>query len=162
MLKQLCYIQAPSGNEEPMKEFILDYVEQHKHEWKVQPQIVYGEEFQDTLMLVFGEPRTAMFAHMDNIGFMTKYGTELVKVGGPVAKHNYVLVGEDEKGKFEYVIKLIQELHKSGRPILVGTVSVDKSEYLSKKLGEAGVKHNVLNAKQHEKEAEVVGAAGQK
>jgi preprotein translocase subunit SecA len=44
----------------------------------------------------------------------------------------------------------------------VGTVSVDKSEYLSKRLQQAGVQHNVLNAKQHEKEAEVVAAAGQK
>ena len=72
------------------------------------------------------------------------------------------LLFKNEKGKFEYVIELIKEFHETGRPILVGTVSVDKSEYLSKKLSEAGVRHNVLNAKQHEKEAEVVGAAGQK
>ncbi len=72
------------------------------------------------------------------------------------------LLFKNEKWKFEYVLKLIEELHETGRPILVWTVSVDKSEYLSKRLQEAGIQHNVLNAKQHEKEAEVVWAAWQK
>ncbi|MFT5913843.1 MAG: putative aminopeptidase FrvX [Flammeovirgaceae bacterium] len=150
LLKQLCYIQAPSGDEGPMKQFILDYVEQHKHQWKVQPKIVHGEGFQDSIMLVFGEPRTAMFAHMDNIGFMTKYGTEIVKVGGPVAKHNYALVGEDEKGKFECEIDRHEESkhihYKSCRKIKRGTYlnyKVDfrqsdefvQSAYLDNRLG---------------------------
>jgi preprotein translocase subunit SecA len=57
---------------------------------------------------------------------------------------------------------LIKELQETGRPILVGTVSVAKSEYLSKLLQNEKVTHNVLNAKQHEKEAEIVAEAGQK
>jgi len=57
---------------------------------------------------------------------------------------------------------IIKTLHKSGQPILVGTVSVEKSEYLSERLTQANIPHNVLNAKQHEREAEVVGAAWQK
>lgn len=72
------------------------------------------------------------------------------------------LLFKNEKWKFEYVVKYIQELHTTGQPILVGTVSVDKSEYLSAELQKVGVPHNVLNAKQHESEAETVGAAGQK
>ena len=72
------------------------------------------------------------------------------------------LLFKNEKGKFEYVVKYIQELHRSGQPILVGTVSVDKSEYLSAELQKVGVPHNVLNAKQHETEAETIAAAGQK
>jgi len=97
--------------------------------------------------------------------FYKVYSLETISIptNKPIAREDRKdLLFKNEKGKFEYVIELIKELHESGRPILVGTVSVDKSEYLSKKLKEAGVKHNVLNAKQHEKEAEVVGAAGQK
>ncbi|MDP5038989.1 MAG: preprotein translocase subunit SecA, partial [Candidatus Gracilibacteria bacterium] len=70
------------------------------------------------------------------------------------------LLFKNEQGKFEYVVKLIQEIHLTKQPILVGTVSVNKSEYLSQKLKEAGVPHNVLNAKHHEREAEIVSGAG--
>lgn len=97
--------------------------------------------------------------------FYKVYGLETIAIptNKPIAREDKKdLLFKNEKGKFEYVIEYIKELHASGRPILVGTVSVDKSEYLSQKLTQAGVKHNVLNAKQHEKEAEVVGAAGQK
>ena len=71
------------------------------------------------------------------------------------------LLFKNEKGKFEYVIELIAKVHATGQPILVGTVSVDKSEYLSQKLTKAWIKHNVLNAKHHESEAETVANAGQ-
>ena len=60
------------------------------------------------------------------------------------------------------MLELIKELNQTGQPILVGTVSVDKSEYLSAALSKLGIKHNVLNAKHHEKEAEIVANAGQK
>ena len=72
------------------------------------------------------------------------------------------LLFKNEKGKFDYVIKLIKEMHQTGQPILVGTVSVEKSEYLSDRLKKEWVKHNVLNAKHHESEAETVANAGQK
>ncbi|MCD5380699.1 preprotein translocase subunit SecA, partial [Candidatus Gracilibacteria bacterium] len=72
------------------------------------------------------------------------------------------LLFKNEKGKFEYVVDLIKEINETGQPILVGTVSVDKSEYLSGLLKKAGVKHNVLNAKYHEQEAEIIADAGQK
>ncbi|MDP2090705.1 MAG: preprotein translocase subunit SecA [Candidatus Gracilibacteria bacterium] len=71
------------------------------------------------------------------------------------------LLFKNERGKFDYVVKLIKEMHQSGQPILVGTVSVEKSEYLSNRLLAEGIHHNVLNAKQHEREAEVVANAGQ-
>jgi len=72
------------------------------------------------------------------------------------------LLFKNEKGKFDYVVKLIKEMHQTGQPILVGTVSVEKSEYLSDRLTKEWIIHNVLNAKQHEKEAEVVANAWQK
>ncbi len=64
--------------------------------------------------------------------------------------------------KYDAAIKEIIELHKTGQPTLVGTVSIDVSEYIAKKLKKKGVPHTVLNAKHHEKEAEIVSMAGQK
>lgn len=66
-----------------------------------------------------------------------------------------------EKEKFKAVIKEIVEVHKMGRPILVGTVSIDKSEILSRLLKKENIAHNVLNAKNHEREAEIITQAGQ-
>ena len=71
-------------------------------------------------------------------------------------------VYKTEAGKFIAVIKQIKECNEKGQPVLVGTVNVDKSEFLSKLLKEAGIKHNVLNAKYHEREAEIVAQAGKK
>ncbi len=65
-----------------------------------------------------------------------------------------------ENGKFQAVIEQIAECHQKGQPVLVGTVSIDKSEKLSSLLKKKGIKHSVLNAKQHEKEAEIVAQAG--
>ncbi|MEE9536983.1 MAG: preprotein translocase subunit SecA [Desulfobacterales bacterium] len=65
------------------------------------------------------------------------------------------------KDKFEAVLDEIEELHAKGEPVLVGTISIDVSENLSKKLKKRGIKHSVLNAKNHEKEAEIIAMAGQ-
>lgn len=72
------------------------------------------------------------------------------------------LLFKNEKWKFDYVVKMIKELHEKWQPILVWTVSVDKSEYLSDRLRQENIPHNVLNAKHHEKEAEIVASAWQK
>ncbi len=72
------------------------------------------------------------------------------------------LLFKNEKGKFEYVVKLIKEIHEKWQPILVWTVSVDKSEYLSDRLKVEWVPHNVLNAKYHEQEAEIISKAWEK
>ncbi len=66
------------------------------------------------------------------------------------------------KEKFDAVLDEIEELNAKGQPVLVGTISIDVSENLSKKLKKRGIKHSVLNAKNHEKEAEIVAMAGQK
>src|SRR5207237_911489 len=71
-------------------------------------------------------------------------------------------VYKNEISKFSAVVEEIREVHEQGRPILVGTVSIEKSEELSQMLGAAGVPHSVLNAKQHEREASLVAQAGQK
>src|SRR5258708_9175276 len=71
------------------------------------------------------------------------------------------VIYKTEESKFEAVIDEIVEMNKAKRPVLVGTVSVEKSERLARMLEKRGVKHNVLNAKQHEREAAIVAEAGQ-
>ena len=67
---------------------------------------------------------------------------------------------KNEEAKFNQVVKEVEEMHKEGRPILIGTVSVEKSEVLSDMMKRKGIKHEVLNAKLHEKEADIVAQAG--
>ncbi len=79
-----------------------------------------------------------------------------------IRKDNSDLIYKTQKGKVMSVVKTVQEYYKKGQPVLVGTVSVEKSEMLSKLLKMHGVPHEVLNAKNHEREAEIVAQAGQK
>ncbi|MCR4924872.1 MAG: preprotein translocase subunit SecA [Clostridiales bacterium] len=72
------------------------------------------------------------------------------------------VVYKTEKGKFNAVIEQIIECHQKGQPVLVGTISIEKSEILSAMLKKRGIKHEVLNAKHHDKEAEIVAQAGKK
>lgn len=105
LLRQLCQIKAPSGNEGPMKAFITEYVHQHARKWKVQPEIISGDEFQDCVMLKFGNPRTAVFAHMDSIGFTVGYNNELIRIGGPVTEDGIELLGADSLGEITCVLR---------------------------------------------------------
>jgi putative aminopeptidase FrvX len=109
LLKTMCSIQAPSGNELAMKEFLLDYIEKNKSKWKVQPQIFHGDEFQDGIALVFGKPKTVIYAHMDNIGFTVRYNKGLVKIGGPRTVDGFELVGKDESGNIDCKLKVDEE-----------------------------------------------------
>lgn len=101
LLKKLCAIHAPSGNEIAMKEFLLDHINENKKSWNVEPEIIIGEEIQDCIILKFGIPKVAIFAHIDSIGYTVRYNNEVVKIGGPVVIENCELVGEDHKGKIE-------------------------------------------------------------
>ena len=79
----------------------------------------------------------------------------------PDVRINYPdVIYKTEKAKFDAVVDDIIEQHRIGRPVLVGTISIEKSEYLSKLLAQKGIKHNVLNAKHHEKEAYIIAQAG--
>lgn len=69
-------------------------------------------------------------------------------------------VYQTERGKFKAIANRVAEVHATGQPVLVGTISIEKSELISEMLKKRGVKHNVLNAKQHDKEAEIVADAG--
>src|SRR5438874_10045176 len=75
---------------------------------------------------------------------------------------NADLIYKNERGKFRAVLGEIEERHGKGQPILVGTISVEKSEVLSTMLKKKGIQHTVLNAKYHAREAEIVAQAGRK
>ena len=79
-----------------------------------------------------------------------------------IRKDQTDLVFQTVQGKFQAIARKIKEVHQTGQPILVGTVSIDKNEYLSALLKTEGVPHTVLNAKHHEKEGEIVAQAGRK
>ena len=95
--------------------------------------------------------------------FMGIYDLDVIEIptNKPVARIDHPdVVYKTEAGKFRAVIQQIKECHAKGQPVLVGTISIEKSEILSKMLKKEGVPHSVLNAKHHEKEAEIVAQAG--
>jgi len=97
--------------------------------------------------------------------FLEIYGLEVISIptNKPVARiDRNDLVFKTSEEKFEAVVKKIKELHIKGQPVLIGTTSVEKSEYLSYLLKKEKIPHTVLNAKHHEKEAEIIAKAGQK
>ena len=95
--------------------------------------------------------------------FGTIYNLDIVEI--PTNRPNqrndhHDVVYKTEAGKFRAVVAQVKECHAKGQPVLVGTVSIEKNELLSKLLVREGIKHNLLNAKNHEKEAEIVAQAG--
>ena len=95
--------------------------------------------------------------------FAAIYNLDIIEIptNKPVIRiDNPDVVYKNEAGKLRAIIEQIRVCHEKGQPVLVGTVSIEKSEQLSKLLRKAGIPHNVLNAKHHEKEAEIVAQAG--
>ena len=95
--------------------------------------------------------------------FREIYGLDVIEI--PTNKEiqrmdNNDIIYKNQNAKFNAVIEEIKESHEIGQPVLVGTVSIDKSEILSKMLSKVGIEHNVLNAKNHQKEAEIIAQAG--
>jgi putative aminopeptidase FrvX len=90
----------------------MNYINENKSSWKVQPEIIEGEDFQDNIILVFGEPRTAIFAHMDSVGYTVGYENNLIKIGGPSAKKGAKLLGEDSKGRIEGELVTEEDEHQ--------------------------------------------------
>ena len=114
LLHSLCRLPAPAGNEAALTQFVLDYVRQQQGAWLHQPQIIADERFQDCILLVFGRPRTAVFAHLDSIGFTVRYGRQLVRIGGPQAEAGYRLVGKDSQGEVDCTLTVDEETGELG------------------------------------------------
>jgi putative aminopeptidase FrvX len=132
LLKQLCEVHAPSGEEYAMKDFLLKYIQKAKKTWKTKPQIFHGDDLQDCIVLAFGKPRTAIFAHMDSIGFTVRYFNQLLPIGSPDADPGTKLVGEDSLGPIECELEYDKEHHafyKFGRQIERGTSLTYKIDF---------------------------------
>ncbi|MFT5336305.1 MAG: putative aminopeptidase FrvX [Sphingobacteriales bacterium] len=135
LLKELVQIHSPSGSEHVIKDWVLNYVEEQKSSWAFQPSIYHGANFQDCIILVFGKPKVALYAHLDSIGFTVKYDNELVKIGGPSPRVGETLVGEDSLGQIAGMYQ--EEKTESGtrkylefdRPIERGTTLVYKANF---------------------------------
>ena len=98
----------------------------------------------------------------EEFGKIYKLEVLVIPTNMPMIRVDYPdMIYKTEKEKFAAVIEEIKELHAARRPVLVGTISIEKSELLSLYLTRAGIKHHVLNAKNHEREAEIVAQAGQ-
>lgn len=109
LLEELVKVRAAASDEGTMKDFILKYIEENKTSWICQPKIIEGKGFQDCIILVFGTPSTAIYAHMDSIGFSTGYDKELIKVGGPRLIDGTQLVGSDSQGEIETELMVIED-----------------------------------------------------
>ncbi len=131
LLKTMCAIEAPAGNEINMTNFVLEYIQKNSASWKVKPEVLYGPDFQDCIVLVFGTPRTAIFAHMDSIGYTVRYKNEVVKIGGPKSIDGITLIGEDSKGKIECTFRLHDEKMSVEYPCEIdrGTMLTFKPEF---------------------------------
>ena len=97
--------------------------------------------------------------------FRQIYALDVIEIptNKPIARIDHEdQVYKNEEGKYKAVIRQIEECHAKGQPVLVGTITIEKSELLSSMLKKKGIKHEVLNAKNHEREAEIVAQAGKK
>lgn len=132
LLQQLCEVHAPSGGEAPLKEFIKNYIKSESNNWKSKPVLIEGEDLQDCLILKFGKPRTAIFAHMDSIGFTVRYFNQLLPIGSPDAEMGTRLVGKDSLGIIDCELEFDKENHafyKFGRGIDRGTSLTYKIDF---------------------------------
>lgn len=111
LLKDLCEVHAPSGDELQMNRFLLKYIKEESKNWKVHPEVYAGDGFQDCIVLSFGKPRTAIFAHIDTTGFTVRYDNQLLPIGSPDAEPGTVLVGSDAYGPIECILEYDHDQH---------------------------------------------------
>lgn len=131
LLETLVAIRGVASDEQAIRNFILDYVERNKANWKAQPTVFAGEDFHDTIVLVFGTPRTAVYAHTDTIGYSMGYDNQLIRVGGPRNIDGTALVGSDSSGEFEAELMLIEDENGSSQIQAVCDREIDRGALLS-------------------------------
>lgn len=111
LLEKLCSIHAPSGDESILHDFILKYIHDNQASWKVTPQIFSNDRLLGAIVLVFGKPETAVFAHIDSIGFTVAYENHLHPIGAPYPQDNIFLVGKDSQGTIDAVYQNVYDEH---------------------------------------------------
>lgn len=131
LLETLAAIRGVASDEAAIRDFIVDYIATHKASWKTAPVVYAGPEFQDTVVVVFGKPRTAVYAHTDTIGYSMGYDKELIRVGGPRPIDGTLLVGSDTKGEFEAELMLIEDENGHTEVQAVCDREIDRGSLLS-------------------------------
>lgn len=131
LLEQLITVQGLASDEGKISAFVLNYVHQHKQSWAVVPEVIHGEGFQDTIILVFGKPRTAIYAHMDTIGYSVGYNKDLIRVGGPHIIDGTALVGEDSRGACEAELMILEDEHGNNSINFVSNREINRGTLLS-------------------------------
>lgn len=147
-LIEILNIPGVSGDEAGTALYLTKLISERISSWKTVPQVFSGEEFHDCILLKFGDPRTALFAHMDTVGFMTRYENQLIPVGGPEEIQDTPLVGSDRLGEIECRLQIRnrQLFHDFPRAIEPGTylsfkqdIRIDdlfiQASYLDNRLG---------------------------
>jgi len=123
LLEQLTAIQGVASDESQIKAFILDYIESNSPQWKTQPIVLDKPWLQDNIVLIFGKPTTAIYAHTDTIGYSIGYTNDLIRVGGPRNIDGTLLVGNDNGTDVTAEVMMIETEHGD---ILPHYVSADK------------------------------------
>lgn len=123
ILSDILEIPSTSGDEASLRNYILNHIRTHLESWKVRPEIFHGTQVHDCLLLKFGNPRGAVFAHMDTIGFMSRYENQLIPIGGPEVEDGTPVVGQDDLGLIK--CRIFESdghiFHDFGRKIIPGT-----------------------------------------
>lgn len=101
LLFEILFTESTSGDESRISLYLLDYIQKRKATWKVLPKVYSGDNFHDCILLKFGNPRTAVFAHIDTIGFMVRYENQLIAIGGPEIIQGALLSGRDSLGEIK-------------------------------------------------------------
>lgn len=109
LLKKLISIQGVSGDEYTIAKFIKEYCDENKSSWKSEPSIIYEPHLHDCVVLIFGNPKTAVFSHIDTIGYTVGYTNDLIPIGSPRYSDSMILVGSDSKGDIETEIMVFEQ-----------------------------------------------------
>ncbi len=131
LLKKLTSIRGVSSDESRIADFIVDYCNKEMKNWKTRPEIIYKDDFQDCVILVFGKPRTAIYAHTDTIGYSVAYDNKLIKVGGPKIEDAISVIGEDSNGFFSAETNLYENLNGNNELHFVCEREIERGTLLS-------------------------------
>jgi putative aminopeptidase FrvX len=131
LLQELISVQGVASDESRIKAFIKEYVLEHSSQWKSKPRIINELDFQDALILVFGNPRATVYAHMDTIGYSVGYDNELIRVGGPKNIDGTILVGNDSQGPIEGELMIFENEFNQQRIQLSHERTIDRGTLLS-------------------------------
>lgn len=123
LLSEILSINSVSGQETEFSQFLVEYICKRKTRWKVLPEIFFGNDFHDCILLRFGSPRSAVFAHIDTVGFMVRYDNQLIEIGGPEVSTGFKLSGRDRWGEISCNLIEIEDtiFHDFPRKIERGT-----------------------------------------